>query len=568
MASVRRMASLLAAVFPAVACHPAPATNEVVCQSLPPISGQSCEVAPGSDAQLLVGTVLAPDQVFRGGQVLLNPDGTIAQVGCAADCDSIPACKALAAAATRITCPTGVISPGLINPHDHLTYTQNNPYHDTGERYEHRNDWRTGQNGHTPIPYESGATLNQISWGELRFLLGGATSTVGAGGAPGLVRNLDIATAEEGLNETPVDFDTFPLDDTNGEELTSGCNYSPNMITPSELTGVDAYLPHVGEGINAAAQNEFVCLSQQDPPHDVVESKSAFIHGIGFTVGDYADLVDNGTSLIWSPRSNITLYGNTTAVQEAARLGATIAIGTDWLPTGSMNMLRELHCVDSYNQAYIDGFFTDEQLWQMVTINAARVTADGALLGTLAPGMIGDIAVFDGSTNTNYRAIIAANPQDVLLVMRAGKPLYGDASILSALPGTGTCDSLNVCGASRTLCLESEIGMNLAALQTAVGSDYPLFFCGEPDNEPDCTPLRMAAVNGSTTYAGAITATDGDGDGIPDSQDNCPKVFNPVRPMDNGVQPDTDGDGIGDACDPCPFKKGTSCSSALEGYQE
>src|SRR5206468_6083055 len=34
-------------------------------------------------------------------------------------------------------------------------------------------------------------------------------------------------------------------------------------------------------------------------------------------------------------------------------------------------------------------------------------------------------------------------------------------------------------------------------------------------------------------------------DGIPDSQDNCPTVFNPN-------QQDTDGDGIGDACDNCP----------------
>jgi hypothetical protein len=46
------------------------------------------------------------------------------------------------------------------------------------------------------------------------------------------------------------------------------------------------------------------------------------------------------------------------------------------------------------------------------------------------------------------------------------------------------------------------------------------------------------------------TTDDSDGDGIPNSSDNCPSVFNPIRPLDIGVQPDSNDNGIGDDCEP------------------
>src|SRR5213075_490936 len=104
----------------------------------------------------------------------------------------------------------------------------------------------------------------------------------------------------------------------------------------------------------------------------------------------------------------------------------------------------------------------------------------------------------------------------------------------------------------KRVCLMSEIGKTYAALQTGAGAGiYPAFSCDAPQNEPSCTPTRPLAVNNSTVYSGVPSPADRDGDGIPDATDKCPTVFDPVRPVDNGVQPDTDGDGIGDACDPC-----------------
>jgi hypothetical protein len=42
-----------------------------------------------------------------------------------------------------------------------------------------------------------------------------------------------------------------------------------------------------------------------------------------------------------------------------------------------------------------------------------------------------------------------------------------------------------------------------------------------------------------------VVAGDGDGDGVDDTEDNCPKYPNPD-------QADVDGDGVGDKCDLCP----------------
>jgi cytosine/adenosine deaminase-related metal-dependent hydrolase len=541
--------------------------TEIVCQTMAPLPSGVCAVRAGDGGRVIAGTVLTPSVIYRGGQVVVDATGNIVKVGCKADCDADATCKAAAATATLMSCPQGVISPGLINTHDHITYTNDGPAADTGERYEHRHEWRKGLDGHSKISVPGGATADQITWGELRFLFGGATSTVGSGGAAGLVRNLDKAALQQGLNKPAVDFDTFPLNDStppSGYPGAVACSAMSGVVAETNPTLVAAasYEPHVAEGIDDYATNEFLCLSEQDPGHDVVIAKAAFIHSVGLTAPQLADMAKNGTSIIWSPRSNVSLYGNTAQVSLAAHLGVTVALGTDWLASGSMNMLRELRCADSLNQTYFGQTFTDRDLWMMVTANAAKVTATSDVLGTLAAGHVADIAVFDGSKHGDYRAVIDADPQDVALVLRAGKVLYGDATALAAVPNVGACDTVDVCGTSKQVCLSGEVGKTYSALQTAVGGLYTTFFCGTPDNEPSCTPKRPAAVNGSTVYTGAVSATDADGDGIADATDLCPHVFNPIRPMDNGKQADFDGDGLGDPCDPCPLDaNSTTCTA-------
>ena len=534
--------------------------EEVQCETLTPLSSGVCEVTAGGSNQLIKGDILTPGKIYRGGQVAVDSSGSITCVGCD--------CTAMAAGATVITCPQGAVSPGLINAHDHITYTQNSPYNDTGERYEQRHDWRKGIRGHTKISAAGSATADEKDWGELRQLMGGTTSLIGSGSGKGLLRNLDVSNAEEGLGQKAVDYSTFPLDDSGGTQRDGDCNYGSSPDTEDSIAMDDSYVPHVAEGIDKVTRNEFLCTSSitfdtmaPGVAHDLTQKQSAFIHAVGLEPQDYELMAHDGTGLIWSPRSNITLYGNTAEVTVAARAGVLIALGTDWTPSGSINALRELRCADGFNSTYLDGYFTDQQLWRMVTVNAAGIAGDAGVIGLLAPGKVADISIFDESTNDGFRAVVAADPQDVALVMRAGKPLYGEDAVIAGLT-SDSCDTLDVCGTGMRVCLQSEIGKSLSDLQTSVGSIYGAFFCGTPDNEPTCVPSRPQAVNGSTVYTGQVTATDSDGDGIADASDDCPSVFNPIRPLDDGVQADFDSDGVGDTCDVCPTAADTdTCPS-------
>jgi hypothetical protein len=532
--------------------------QEEVCRKLDPLPAGTCAVTAGDGRKLLEGNVLLPGKVLRGGQVAVDANGKIACVGC--DCAM--------GGETKISCPDGAISPGLINTHDHITFTQNNPYvasaANTNVRYDHRHQWRKGQDGKPRIPSPSG-NGDQVRWGELRFVMGGATSIVGSGGQAGLLRNLDQSN-QEGLGQGLVNFDTFPLGDRDsGARRDGDCDYGGTVTTAATIADDDAYEPHTSEGIDKTARNEFLCessttfdTSTPGVSNNLLLPKTAMIHAVGLTAPDYAAMATANTALIWSPRSNISLYGDTARVTTAARLGVEISLGTDWMPTGSMNLLRELKCADSLNKGYYDNYFSDEALWRMVTINAAAITATDDVIGVLAEGKVADISIFTGHGGKTYRAVIDAEPQDVALVIRGGKVLYGEASTVGAL-ATG-CDVVDVCGTSQQICLMSEVAKTYDQLKAAAAVSgnpiYPAFACGVPMNEPSCTPYR-------DTYAAGITADDSDGDGIPNANDKCPKVFDPIRPIDSAAEADFDGDGQGDACDVCPLDaNSTMCSVA------
>lgn len=560
----------------------------------------ACVASGGSTRFVrLRGTVVTPDRVLCDGEVLFSADtGRIACVG--PDCGADPNARG-----AQVVCADGVIFPGLIDTHQHADYNHM-PVFRHARRYDNRNTWRN----HEPLydtfkiphrPFSSTSRTNQRlaqRYAEVRLAMAGTTSMAGTAGTllddvsvGGWVRNVDgYDTAVSGLVSAFVDPDIDSV-------LVSSVTGAPNeTTTATHLASVRtrmttdrryrAFLPHIAEGIDVNARAEFDVADR----NGVITEKTAIVHCLGCSTAQLARMSQVQADLIWSPRSNIDLYGETADVTTARALGVTIALGVDWTPSGSMNLLGELQCAAHLNERYYDRAFSDVELVAMATVNGAIAMNLDDQLGRVAPGYHADLAVFRGDRSRPYRALLDARAADVRLVIVGGRAIYGDAPLLAgtvvsgmgcmAVPeGMSPAGTSGVCGVRKVVCAQpSDLaglrGAIASALETTRNADpmcvgagagdycyayelFPLFRCGGP--ELDRCDFGHAAIARRATGGGMIAAvsgvpmagTDDDGDGVPNARDNCPRVFNP--PFDtNTTQDDADGDGIGDTCDPMP----------------
>jgi hypothetical protein len=146
-------------------------------------------------------------------------------------------------------------------------------------------------------------------------------------------------------------------------------------------------------------------------------------------------MADVGSKLVWSPLSNLLLYGNTTDVRAADNAGVKISLAPDWGPSGSKSSLHELKVADLWNKDIMNNYFTNYELAEMVTSNPAAAAKWDPFVGKIKTGLIADLVVIDTFHDDPYRNLIEAIDADVRLTMVQGKALFGDEDIMTALKG-------------------------------------------------------------------------------------------------------------------------------------
>jgi 5-methylthioadenosine/S-adenosylhomocysteine deaminase len=389
--------------------------------------------APGA-SYALRGTLVTPGGIVENGTIFIR-EGKIVALGTHVE---------LPPNATVIDTHS-VIAPGLIDLHNHLTWNVFPRWHPVQE-FGNRYDWQQKPVYQTLIesPHQSmvadGLECRMERYAEVKALSEGETSAVGSlvdTCSAGLAHNLDTEA------EWHVAYNVFPL------------QMSEDELTPirRQLANhqLHAFLVHLSEGSHqdAAAAREFALLKGRG----LLVPGVGLIHGGGLQPENFTEMAEHGVSLIWSPRSNLELYGNTADVAAAKAAHVKIALAPDWSPTGSDGLLAELNYASAWNNSQDPRPFTDRELVAMATSVPADLIGDSDRLGALAAGHDADLLVLRPETDKHdaWWTLTHATAGQVILVAIAGVPVYGDPELLEKLAPTLHAEPFEICGRSKAI---------------------------------------------------------------------------------------------------------------------
>lgn len=379
---------------------------------------------------VLTGTVVTFDDaqpIVRRGAVYIADDGTI---------DAIQPSRRPApagfATATRVA-TAGVITPGLVDLHNHLAYNflplwsapRDTPY---ASRHQWPGAPTYGRDVSNPAQAVGlAAAAAALRYAEVKAAAGGATAIQGS---PPLTR------AFPGWMVRNVEKELVPArgDDQLIFQAVIKADIAKLRTFAPRLAAGRSFIYHLAEGTAPALLGEYADLRTAGCVHPNLIA----IHSTALGAGEYADWAERGAgTVVWSPFSNIWLYGDTTDVLAARRRGILVCLGSDWSPSGTKNLLGELKVAALWNDEALGGALDARDLGMMATANAGDALRRcwGVDIGRLRAGAVADVLVTTervGRGEDPHENLLRVDERSVRLVMVGGRPVLGTPSLLAA----------------------------------------------------------------------------------------------------------------------------------------
>jgi 5-methylthioadenosine/S-adenosylhomocysteine deaminase len=365
--------------------------------------------------------------------------------------------------------PTGgTLFPGLIELHNHLSYNalrlwQVPKMFPNRERWGALAEYRKRVSGPMQVIGRTPGLLPAlVRYVECKCLLGGVTTSQGIQLASnagvrrfyrGIIRNV------EQTNEAALPEAATRIDDVEARDA---------QLFLARLQKQTCFLLHLAEGVDARARLHFLALHMPDDQW-AITPQLAGIHCAGLHAEDFDIMARHGGAMIWSPLSNLLLYGNTADVQAAKAAGVRFGLGSDWSPTGSKNLLGELKVAWLFSEA-AGGIFSARDLVTMATRGAAAILQWEQVLGSLEAGKRADLLVIDGQSGDPYEQLLQAQEPSIHLVMINGIARYGTPALMQQLSPGG--EALRVGGQAREVFLQQNTeDPDVATLELGAAQD-------------------------------------------------------------------------------------------------
>lgn len=324
----------------------------------------------------------------------------------------------------------GTIYPGLIDLHNHLSYNVLRLWN-VPTQYSNRDQWGTIPEyrklisgpmnilGRTPDYVKA-----IVRYVECKCLLGGVTTSQGIR----LFSNAGITRYYRGFvrNAEQPDAEDLPAAESRISDVEA--SDSARFLERLRAKEDSCLLLHLSEGTNDQARKHFQSL-RLSPNSWAITSALAGIHCIALQPEDFQIMASNGASMIWSPFSNLLLYGKTADIKAAKEHGLRMGIGSDWSPSGSKNLLGELKVARLVSEAQ-GGIFSDKELVAMATRNAAAILKWNKTLGSIEVGKHADLLIISGRQNDAYAHLLQSAETDIRLVVIGGIPRFGTTTLM------------------------------------------------------------------------------------------------------------------------------------------